>query len=117
MLVREVVIAAVPTGPWPWPILVSNLTGAFALGLLLEVLARRGTDEGRRRDARLFLGTGVLGGYTTYSALAMDSLLLVGSQAWWSGGAYAVGSIALGVAAAWLGVRAGAMLVRDGAGA
>ncbi len=37
------------------------------LGALLESLARRGPDEGRRRAIRLLVGTGGLGGFTTYS--------------------------------------------------
>ena len=53
--------------------LAINLVGAFTLGALLEWLARRGPDVDRRRKARLLLGTGFLGGFTTYSALAVES--------------------------------------------
>jgi CrcB protein len=53
-----------------------NVLGAFALGVLLEALTRRGPDEGGRRLLRLLLGTGFLGGFTTYSALAMDTVSL-----------------------------------------
>src|SRR5699024_11239433 len=52
---------------------LANISGAFLLGLLVESLSRRGADHGRRRDLRLLLGTGLLGGYTTYSALANDT--------------------------------------------
>ncbi len=57
--------------------LTVNLVGAFVLGALIEGLALRGSDAGRRRAARLLAGTGFLGGFTTYSALAVetDSLL------------------------------------------
>ena len=63
--------------------LAVNLLGAFALGVLLEGLATRGSDVGHRRAARLLVGTGFLGGFTTYSALAVetDSLLRDGRVA------------------------------------
>ena len=53
--------------------LTVNLVGAFALGVLLEGLATRGSDVGHRRAARLLVGTGFLGGFTTYSALAVET--------------------------------------------
>ena len=53
--------------------LAVNLVGAFALGALLEGLVTRGSDVGRRRAARLLAGTGFLGGFTTYSALAVEA--------------------------------------------
>jgi CrcB protein len=63
-------------GSWPLPTLLINLSGALALGALLEGLARRGPDVGRRRALRLALGTGFLGAYTTYSTLALDAVHL-----------------------------------------
>lgn len=108
--------AALPEpGGLPLGIAVANLTGAFLLGLLLGLLAGRGPDVGRRRDLRLLLGTGVLGGYTTYSALAVGTLDLAAPT---DGGSlllaasYAGGSLVLGLLAAVagtvLGRRAGA---------
>src|SRR5215204_6706520 len=47
-----------------------NVVGAFLLGVLLERLGRDGGEPERRRYVRLFAGTGFLGGFTTYSALA-----------------------------------------------
>jgi CrcB protein len=61
-------------GSWPLPTLVINLSGALALGALLEGLSRRGPDVGSRRLWRLALGTGFLGAYTTYSTLALDAV-------------------------------------------
>ena len=71
---------AVPAGTIAVPVLflfpvstfVVNVLGAFALGYLLEALSRRGRETVRRRKIRLGIGTGVLGGFTTYSALALE---------------------------------------------
>ena len=63
-------------GGWPLPTLVINLAGAFALGILLEALARRGPDLGALRVARLLIGTGFMGAFTTYSTFAVDGVKL-----------------------------------------
>lgn len=81
-----------------------NVAGAFLLGLLLETLAQRGPDAGRRRAARLLLGTGLLGGFTTYSALAVDSATLVGDGHIAAGLAYATLSVLAGAVASFVGI-------------
>ncbi|OIH93352.1 CrcB family protein [Curtobacterium sp. MCBA15_001] len=90
---------APPVDGLSWTILVINVVGAFCLGLLLESLVRLGPDDGRRRTARLFVGTGVLGGFTTYSTLADDTARLLTDGRWAAGGGYALLSVVLGVAA------------------
>ncbi|MFC5679442.1 fluoride efflux transporter CrcB [Aeromicrobium endophyticum] len=92
--------------------LLVNVTGAFVLGALLAALALRSDDSGRHRQVRLLLGTGFLGGYTTYSSLAVetDTLLRDGHVA--LGAAYAIGSVALGLVAALTGVAAGRAVTR-----
>lgn len=91
-----------PAGGIPIAILVTNLVGAFLLGMLIEALVRGGPDAGRRRALRLLLGTGVLGGFTTYSALAVDTALLLGTGA--AGVLYGVGTVVVGAAATGLGI-------------
>jgi len=103
-----------PAGGLPVTILAINLVGAFVLGALLEALARRGPDEGRRRALRLLVGTGVLGGFTTYSALATDTAALAGS-ALGTALAYAALSIVVGAVASLAGVAAGGALHRRSA--
>jgi fluoride exporter len=95
------------TGAWPWATWAVNLTGAFLLGLLLEALARTGPDDGRRRDARLLLGTGALGGYTTYSTLALETVELLSAGALSTGVLYAAGTVVLGLVAAVAGIAVG----------
>jgi len=84
-----------------------NLTGALVLGVLLGRLAATGPDQGRRRMVRLAVGTGFLGGFTTYSALAVDTITLTaGGRPLWAVG-YALATVVVGVAAAALGLGLG----------
>ncbi len=74
-----------------------NVVGSFLLGLLLGVLMARGPDDGPRRAARLGLGTGFLGAFTTYSTFAVDFVVLSfrGDALVWA--AYTFGSVAGGL--------------------
>lgn len=87
--------------------LVVNLSGALILGWLLTALHMRGSDEGRRASVRLFAGTGVLGGYTTYSTLAMGSADFLADGSVAVGVGYAIGSVVLGTACAAAGILLG----------
>lgn len=93
-----------PSGGWPWGTLTANLVGAFALGLLLETLLRRGEETPRRRLLRLGLGTGVLGGFTTFSALALELERLLAARELVVAGGYAAVTLAGGVVACLAGV-------------
>ncbi|GAB2725622.1 fluoride efflux transporter FluC [Arthrobacter bambusae] len=94
---------------WPLPTLLINLSGALALGWLLEALARSGPDAGLRRIARLGIGSGFLGAYTTYSTLALDSVHLFGAGRGMDAIWYLVASLLGGVAATTLGIWLGAL--------
>jgi len=94
-----------------------NLLGALLLGSLLETLVRQGADSGGNRTVRLFLGTGLLGGFTTYSALATHSALLLHGGVIGLALAYALGTVLLGGVATWLGIVAGAARHRRSSGA
>ena len=110
-LLRWALIRTVPAGTLPWATLLANLPGALLLGVLLEGLARRGPDEGRRRALRLALGAGVLGAFTTYSSLAMEVVLLVRDDRATLAVAYGLGSVLSGLVAAVTGLGLGAALV------
>lgn len=57
-------------GPgFPWGTLAVNLVGSFVMGLVIEWLARR---TGASNEIRLFIATGILGGFTTFSAFSLD---------------------------------------------
>lgn len=89
---------------WPVGTLVVNVLGAFLLGVLLEALLRRGRESTRGRAVRLALGTGLLGGFTTFSALAVElERLLAGGDLATAAG-YATASVVLGLLACGVGV-------------
>lgn len=81
-----------------------NIVGAFTLGALLEALVRRGPDAGARRTLRLLLGTGLLGGFTTYSSLAVDTGVLVADGQFVSSLLYGVGTVLIGALATAAGI-------------
>ncbi|WP_309476693.1 CrcB family protein [Arthrobacter sp. ISL-95] len=99
---------------WPLPTLVINLSGALALGALLEGLSRRGPDVGSRRVLRLALGTGFLGAYTTYSTLALDAVHLFTVDAAAGAAGYLAASLFGGAAATIAGIWLGAWQHRRG---
>lgn len=88
---------------WPVSTVTVNLAGAAAIGLVVAVLASRGADS----RWRIVIATGFLGGFTTFSALALDTVALIERRAWAAIAAYLVVTIAGGVAACagglWLG--------------
>lgn len=94
---------AQPTG-WPWATFGINLVGSFVLGLLLERLVRGGADEGWRRSVRLGCGTGILGGFTTYSTFVLEVERLASDGETTIAVAYPLVSVALGLALAVAGM-------------
>ncbi len=84
----------------PWDILLVNLSGAFALGILATLLAERFEVSAA---VRIGLTVGLLGGYTTFSTLSFDSLSLIDEGRWGWALANLLASGAGGLSAAWLG--------------
>lgn len=101
---------AIDSSGWPWATWTVNLSGAFLLALLTGWVAARGPDAGRRRAVRLLLGTGFLGAYTTYSALAVDTERLLADGRWAAALAYALSTALLGLVATFVGLRVAAAL-------
>ena len=90
---------------FPWHTLTVNILGCFAMGLLIELMALKLNVS---TDVRAFLTTGILGGFTTFSAFSLDFALLVERKSYGLAGAYAAGSVVLSL----LAVFAGLYLVR-----
>ena len=96
----------------PWTTLTINLTGSFILGLLLETLSRAGADRGVLRGARLTVGTGFLGGFTTYSTFVVETADRLRGGNGLVAVAYLVVSVVACLAAAALGISIAARLHR-----
>lgn len=96
--------ALASSGGWPTATFVENLLGAFLLGVLLEALVRRGPETPRGQRLRLALGTGVLGGFTTFSSLALEMERLVADGRGALAVAYGLVSVVLGFVLCFAGV-------------
>lgn len=112
-LARYTVALAAPTsGDVPATTFGINVAGAFVLGWLIEALTHHGDDIGWRRSVRLFAGTGILGGFTTYSALAVDTDGLLIASHPGLGALYALATVVVGAAASLAGIGMGAITAR-----
>jgi CrcB protein len=88
-------------GPgFPWWTLAVNVSGSFAIGLLAGLFGAMETGQ----NARLFVITGFLGGFTTFSAFSLDALTLWERGAPIQAGMYIVGSMVLSLFAAAVGL-------------
>ncbi len=97
---RAVSGAAGPGSQFPWATLAVNVIGCLAMGLLAGWLARGAGNEA----ARLLLGVGLLGGFTTFSAFGLEMVALVERGSPSLAFAYALASVIAGVGALWLGL-------------
>ncbi|WP_332690981.1 fluoride efflux transporter CrcB [Bosea sp. (in: a-proteobacteria)] len=95
-------------GPsFPFGTLAINVVGSGAMGLVAGWLAFR-AGEGWSQQAKLFLATGVLGGFTTFSAFSLDAVMLWERGEALAAALYVLGSVVLSLAA----LVAGLALVR-----
>ncbi len=83
---------------FPWGTLTVNVAGSLAMGLIAGWLAFR-AGEGWSQHARLFLTTGILGGFTTFSAYSLDAVLLWERGQIAAAAFYVVGSVILSIVA------------------
>jgi CrcB protein len=94
-------------GAFPWGTFVVNISGAFALGFLFTVLTEQLTVAAWLRGA---VTIGFLGAYTTFSTLSFETYRLTEDGAIGIAAANALGSLAAGLAAVYVGVVAGRAL-------
>ncbi len=83
---------------FPWGTLAVNVVGSFAMGALAGWLALK-AGASWNQPVRLFFATGVLGGFTTFSAFSLDAVLLWERGQGGAAMVYVVGSVALSLAA------------------
>lgn len=96
--------ALVMLGPaFPWGTLIVNVGGGLLMGMLAELFLVRG---GGSQQLRLFLTTGVLGGFTTFSAFSLDAALMWQRGDYVTLSLYAAASVLLSVGALFAGMFA-----------
>jgi len=88
-------------GDYPWHTMIINVTGCFIMGALTEMMALRLNVS---NEMRLFLTTGILGGYTTFSAFALDFAFLVGRRDMIGAAGYMLASVGLSLMACFVGL-------------
>ena len=98
---------------FPWGTLVINILGSFVIGLFFNLTMADGPLPANA-NFRLFVMSGICGGFTTFSAFSLQALLLMRAGEWWPAFAYMVGSVVLCLAAVllghWLATRIGVAL-------
>ena len=88
-------------GPnYPWGTMAINIVGSFAMGLFIAALMRRGGSN----ELRLFVATGILGGFTTFSAFSLDFATLWERGATLPAFAYALVSVLGAITALFVGL-------------
>jgi fluoride exporter len=101
-MLRYAVSLIVVSRTFPLATLLINIVGSFAIGL---VLACSSKDETFASNWKLFLATGICGGFTTFSAFSAENLQLLQSGKAGLSLLYITASIVAGIAAAWLGYK------------
>lgn len=86
---------------FPWGILVVNLLGCFAMGVLVETMALRWSPS---PELRALLAVGVLGGFTTFSSFALDTATLAARGDIAGSAAYVAASVILSIGGFYLGL-------------
>ena len=87
---------------FPWHTLIVNILGCFIMGALTEMMALR-LNVGQ--ETRAFLTTGILGGFTTFSAFSLDFAYLVERKQLAAAGGYALASVAISLLAVFAGMN------------
>jgi CrcB protein len=89
---------------WPWPTFVANVVGGMLMGMLAAHVLRSGPGA---ENMRLFVGVGLLGGFTTFSAFSLEMAQMIErGQAMLAAG-YALASVLLALAALTVGLAVG----------
>jgi CrcB protein len=91
-----------PVPGWPWATLTANVVGGLLMGVLVGWLAFRSGVHGE--SLRLFAATGVLGGFTTFSAFSLETALMIERRQFALAGGYVAASVVVSIAALFIGL-------------
>lgn len=87
---------------FPWATLAVNITGSLVIGIVFAMSIRQ---EPLADNWKLFLATGICGGFTTFSAFSLENMGLLQSGKYGMAIAYIIASTVLGIAATFLGYQ------------
>jgi CrcB protein len=85
---------------FPFGTMVVNILGCFLIGLVFGIADRGSMSQ----EWRLFLATGILGGFTTFSAFSNETVGMLRDGQFWYASAYVLGSVVLGLVATLIGI-------------
>jgi fluoride exporter len=91
----------VSAGGWPWPTFAANVLGGLAMGVLTAWVLR---GDNSAEPLRLFVGVGVMGGFTTFSAFSLEMMQMVERGQMGLATGYALASVLLAVGALFVGM-------------
>lgn len=96
---------ALPVSPggWPWPTFAANVLGGLAMGVLAAWVLR---GDNSAESLRLFVGVGVLGGFTTFSAFSLEMMQMAERGQIGLAAGYALASVLLALGALFAGMIA-----------
>jgi CrcB protein len=86
---------------FPFGTAIVNVLGSFLIGLFAGYFAFR---TGYSQHTRLFLTTGLLGGFTTFSAFSLDAALLLERHSYWLAAGYIAGSVGISLISLFFGL-------------
>lgn len=105
----EFILHLAAQGRFPYGTLTVNILGCLVVGVLAGIAERYSIFS---LDARLFLFTGLLGGFTTFSAFGLESIQLIKRGDLGITALYVSSSLVLGITAVWLGLKLVSLLSR-----
>lgn len=105
----ELILHLTTQGRFPFSTLAVNVLGCLVVGVLAGTAERH---EVFGQEVRLFLFTGLLGGFTTFSAFGLEAMHLIRRGDLGIAALYVGASVILGIAAVWLGFKFATMFLR-----
>jgi CrcB protein len=101
-MLRYAVYLSITVKHFPYGTFLVNITGSFIIGLVLALSLK---DESFLNNWKVFLATGICGGFTTFSSFTAENVALLQNGKYGIALLYITLSIVLGIAAAWLGFK------------
>lgn len=88
---------------FPWGTLLINILGSLVIGFFVALTSPEGGRYAVDPNIRAFVTVGICGGFTTFSAFSLQSMVLMQEGEWLQAGGYILGSVALCLLFVWLG--------------